>query len=848
MSKLQKSILLATTALSLAAPAAVRAADSVVAAGQAEIEQIVVTARRREERLQDVPISISVFSQQQLSNHNVVNAQDLAAYTPSLSANTNFGAQNTSFAIRGFTEDIGTAPTVGVFFADVVAPRGPTQGTQAGDGAGPGEFFDLQNVQVLKGPQGTLFGLNTTGGDVLLVPQKPTDAFGGYVEGTFGNFNERGGQGVINIPVDDQIRLRLGIDHESRDGYVHNTSGIGPSDFNDTDFTALRASLDVDVTSDLENYTIATYSQSETNGDLQKMIGCDPNGPFEGLGLHPCGQLTPGAPNFQGSGFYDGASDQPNSFSDVTDWRVINATTWHVSDELTVKNIASYAQLEDRLQSPLFGTNMYTQATSSLPSYRITLFDETLPPGGANTDQATYTEEFQLQGNNFDNRLTWQGGLYLEGSDPLAAGGYNSPGFISCANPDAYQCYDVLGQKIDGHLGDLNYTSGSTFYADYAAYGQATYKLTDEFKFTGGIRYTEDRETNTSTQITDRFSYPPPYGPIVPTVTSSCSFPGATPDISLTSGCEHHFVMHSHAPTWLLDVDYTPTDDILAYAKYARGYREGVIVQNIVAPLNLVRPEKVDDYEAGMKTSFDSWGVKGTFDVDGFYEDFNNMQLLVGFEGNPCQTAVVGGPCVANNVESETPTSAPFNGGTSHIFGAELDSAIIPYEGLTLEVHYTYLDAMLITAREPTLPTTSIYQAVGLTRVGRLPSTPRNKVSLSASYQLPVDESIGKITVGTTFTHTDAYSSSFTQEADQSVSDPNLRVFSRLPATNLLDLSVNWDQIAGKPVDLSFYATNVTGDKYYTWIPGITGYGFETAEIGAPCFYGVRLKIHFGED
>ena len=145
------------------------------------MSEIIVTARRTEERLQDVPISITVYNQQQISNRNITNAADLATFTPSLSANTNFGQENSSFAIRGFTQDAGTQPSVATYFADVVAPRGPTQGTQAGDGAGPGSFFDLQNIQVLKGPQGTLFGRNTTGGAVLFVPQKPTSEFGGYV-------------------------------------------------------------------------------------------------------------------------------------------------------------------------------------------------------------------------------------------------------------------------------------------------------------------------------------------------------------------------------------------------------------------------------------------------------------------------------------------------------------------------------------------------------------------------------------------------------------------------------------------------------------------------------------------
>ncbi len=103
-------------------------------------------------------MSISVISQERLSNSAVMNAGDLAKITPGLQATPFFGNDNTTFRIRGFVQDIGTAPTVGVYFGDVVAPRGGSVGYPSGDGAGAGSFFDLQNVQVLKGPQGTLQG------------------------------------------------------------------------------------------------------------------------------------------------------------------------------------------------------------------------------------------------------------------------------------------------------------------------------------------------------------------------------------------------------------------------------------------------------------------------------------------------------------------------------------------------------------------------------------------------------------------------------------------------------------------------------------------------------------------
>src|SRR5690349_18626830 len=170
-------ILLATSAMGLGVAAPLWAQQSTEGAGAGDI---IVTARRTEERLQDVPISITVLSQGTIAQRNIYSTADLGNYVPSLSVNQQFGPEKSSFVIRGFTQAYHTAPTVGVYFADVIAPRalGPTT---SGNGAGVGSVNDLENIQVLKGPQGTLFGRNTTGGAILLVPHKPTDKFEGYV-------------------------------------------------------------------------------------------------------------------------------------------------------------------------------------------------------------------------------------------------------------------------------------------------------------------------------------------------------------------------------------------------------------------------------------------------------------------------------------------------------------------------------------------------------------------------------------------------------------------------------------------------------------------------------------------
>jgi iron complex outermembrane receptor protein len=134
------------------------AAASQKSTGDADI---IVTARRIEERLQDVPISVAVVNQDQLTKANITSADDLVKVVPGLNVESRYSSETNAFAIRGFNQALRTTSAVGTFFGEVVAARGGAGAFPGGDGAGPGNLFDLQNVQVLKGPQGTLFGRNT---------------------------------------------------------------------------------------------------------------------------------------------------------------------------------------------------------------------------------------------------------------------------------------------------------------------------------------------------------------------------------------------------------------------------------------------------------------------------------------------------------------------------------------------------------------------------------------------------------------------------------------------------------------------------------------------------------------
>ena len=767
------------------------------------IAEIIVTARRVEERVQDVPISIAVFNQQQLTNRNIINAEDLAAYTPSLQASNNFGAANTSFAIRGFVQDIGTQPSVGVFFADVVAPRGASNNIPIGDGAGPGTFWDLQNVQVLKGPQGTLFGRNTTGGDIVIVPQKPTSKQEGYAEVSYGNYDMKRIQAVENLPVSDSVRLRVGVDHQSRDGYLNNDSGIGGARLGDVDYTDVRASLVVDVTPDLENYTIASYLVSDTNGEIQKVTGCNPTPSRANfLGLLACGQIA--AEQAKGAGFYTVQNPLADPDTRLEQWQVINTTTWRASDTLTIKNIASYAQLDEKYRNGLFGTNFFLA-----PGVPIAFTNSIPTPGGSTADESTATEEIQFQGHTADGKLTWQSGAYLEDVEPLATVGSHSSTLLNCIDTDNYNCENPIGS------GSVGSTAGKTYFFDAAAYEQATYSITDQLKATEGFRYTWDRTHNNSELISYRV--PAPFV-AVPHCTE--------PDLSLPA-CNSDFREQSSAPTWLFGLDYKPMDDLLLYGKYSRGYRAGGITPNTPAEFAIYRPEKVDTYETGIKTSFRG-PVSGTANAAVFYNNFTNQQLLLGFEAKP-------GAEVA-------PASGIMNAGKSRIWGVELESSLELFQGFVWDTSYTYLNAKIKQVSVGTTPADSPYFITASAHAGdTLTNTPRSKVSTTGTYTLPLPDSIGPVGVSATFTHANTTLVDYT---DRTSTFPAIQTLGTLPALNLLNLNLGWKSMFGTHLDTSLFVTNVTNKEYYTWTAGLfsSSLGFETQALGEPRMYGVRLR------
>jgi iron complex outermembrane receptor protein len=780
--------------LVLALPLMAPAQQPSQAAGGAadELTEVVVTARRIDERAQDVPISMSIFNQQQLTERNIVTSGDLATYTPSLSVDNTFGEEVTSFSIRGFVQALNTTPSVAVYFGDAVVPRGGNVGEPAGSGVAPGTFFDLQNVQVLKGPQGTLFGRNTDGGAVLLVPQKPTSEFEGYVEGGYGNYAMGEVQAVLNIPLGDNVRVRLGVNHEERNGYQQNISGIGPSEMGDLNYTAARLSVVADITPEVENYTIGSYNLSINKGALPQVFACNP----AEVTTTVFGVCEPALAQIRASGPYAVENDFDGAESYLRQFQVVNTTSWKPTDTLKVKNIFNYGQLATLLDSSLFGVNFVLNgapliATESNPS----------AADAQTTDQYTWSDELQLQGDALQNKLTYQFGGYIERSGPLGdPTGTQSANFLTCTDVATFQCTGF-------GLIDRNFST--VHFSDVATYGQATYAILDRLKLTGGLRYTWDKTSSSFTQTNYHFP-----------LSESCA--STAPGVSLANGCMQAFSESSHAPTGLLGLDYNPVEDLLLYAKYSRGYRQGGVATFVADGFHVYAPEHVNAYEIGEKYTLRGQ-VSGTFNMAGFYNDFTNQQLLASFTGNL----------------GVTPSSGIVNAGKSRIWGIELESSITPVAPLTVGLSYTYLRTELQSA-QPFPPPTGGYTTVAFPSVvgGPLPYSPKNKGTADATYRLPVPDSYGYLSLGAVFTYTSGELASQTTP------------LSEIHPYGLLNLTLNWNSIWRSRIDASLFATNVTNRLYYSNATQgfyTTEFGFESRYLGEPRMYGARVWIRFGK-
>jgi len=757
------------------------------------LQEVVVTARRREENVQRVPVSVSVVSSAQLTTKGVNSAADLVQAAPGLNAGAVSDRQDINFGIRGQSTALGTtAPAVVTYFSEVPILR-----------FSDGQFFDTQDIQVLKGPQGTLFGRVTTGGAVLVNPVAPSMKYEGYAQVQLGDYNLRELEAAVNIPIiDDKMAFRLAGNVTSRDGYTIND--FNGRDLDNENSQAVRASLLLRPIDGLENTTILNYSHAATNGSGVVLFGINPADypAFPGqdgaaqLALLAAQQAKGARHTFINLG--DSPLAQPYNgsyyFRDAL-W-LVNRTSWKVADGLTLKNIFSFQYNDEREGSGVAGAST---------------IGGNVNPWGADVPYSNYTEytdELQAQGNVFDGRVNYTIGAYGEMEKPPAK------------EAELTLLYNNLLTSI---------TSLYPHIESEAIYSQVNVKIVGGLSADLGIRHTWDQNSTVNVSLLDEGGVGLLPGlPIGKCITSSAGLPAGV----ILTPC-NTVRQSSDVTTWTAGLNYQIAPSVFAYGNIRTGYRPGGVNAYGGNDPNLTTyaPETNTSYEIGVKSQYRFGDINLRTNAAAFHEELNGTQREL--------TVLIGG----------APAAIIENTAKAYTDGFELEQAAVLFNALTLDVNWTHLHseydaksfnytAAQLAAACPANPTVTPPNETFFCPTGPLPLSPDNTASVSIEYRLPINDDVGKITVGGNM-----YSTSSEYQVGYIVADGTV------PGYTIFNANANWSGLMGKPIDLTVFVTNLTNKTYISAITFNTleagGLGFKSGLYGPPRMFGVSAKYHF---
>lgn len=699
MIQFHRTLLLATTASVTLAAGAVhaQAAPEPTQAPQAptpqavsSLDEIVVVARRREERLQTVPVAVTAVSGETLEKAGVTSVGQLGQQTPALVIAPTTSRATPAFAIRGQRQQ-DYLPTVdqsvAVYFGDMYLSR------QFGvDQA----LFDLQSVNVLRGPQGTLFGRNSTGGAIIIRPAAPTDVLGGYVSGALGDYGLQQFEAVANLPLSDSLSLRLGGMTFKRDGYVTNV--LTGDDVDNENYSALRASLKFDPEGGFESTTIVNYFTSDGGGTPFMLSSVDPSNsaPVRQLGLEPAlrGLLA----QQQGRDFYDTAlGSTPRTEIETRD--IQNSTAYDFGG-VTLRNIIAYRDTSFADSTDVDG--------SPARILQIDNFYE--------GDQ--FSNELQLSGET--GMLNWIAGLYY-----FKETGENAT--------TSYTASPVLDNFVNPRLQEFSVENVSK-----SVYGQGTLDLsnwTPGLSLTVGARYTWD-ERNADLRSIQAVGVAPGTPTLLgfPSPGERClSTPAdgfaAYPDCSVSLSTDFSKLSYN------LSLEYQAAPGVLLYLATRQGYRSGGFNARaqLAYQLTPFRPEVVNDVEGGIKADWTVGQMPVRTNLSVYYSDFKDAQRL------------------APNLIGGVVTTDVVNAGSANVKGAEFEFQLAPLSVLTIGGFASYTDAGY---DEFVVPGPGGVGSRDIAAISDFAQTPKWTYSLNARLQVPsVPASVGDLSVSANYYH-----------------------------------------------------------------------------------------------
>jgi iron complex outermembrane recepter protein len=682
--------------LSVIALSASPASAQDAAADEGGIADIIVTAQKKSENLQEVPISIAAVSGQTVSDLHAGTLQGLQGTVPNVEIGNFSNTPNTAvFTIRGIgviEPDPYAGNTVGIVTDGV--PQYFSMGALL-------DLYDVDRIEILRGPQGTLFGANTTGGVVNVVNAQPTDKFEGKLDLSYGNYNHFNAGAVINVPLGDTLAARFTVSHDQRKGWVTNI--VDGSDMGKRNVTIFRGALKYSPSSDFDLTLSGEYDRARNGapvvvaGDLPGEAEFVPPG-FRNMYVSPC--LPAGsrcnAPNKYFSANDGGALGEVLDQSDMDTYRgtlTANVRNTGIGDITSITGYKHFNLFEftDQDGTPVFliDTRRQTKGWQFSQELRtdIEISDKIdLLLGGFY--MKTHYDHFQHLRIEFGGGVTY---------DPVL-------NTVTKGLPGLFQ----------RNLQDQDNNSISAFAQTYV-------QLTDKLKLQAGIRYAHEKTRMLASTATSLSA--------TGVTTFDGVSPDGTPNIDLGTVAPPLGSKSWNNVGWKLGLDYKATDDVLLYGYWARGFKSGGFTGRIgvASDLGPYDPEEVDTFEIGMKADFLDNRLRTN--LSAFYTNYRDIQLA--------QIYFIG------TVQGNT----ILNAASSRIKGIEAEITAVPVDGLTLTASVAYLSAKY--------QRFDFIEANGtITDLSgeRLQNAPKWSGSIGFNYEFPVGDMEGRIGANYTFT------------------------------------------------------------------------------------------------
>jgi iron complex outermembrane recepter protein len=849
----------AASALALGAHPGIAAAQDVQAARESDLEEVIVTARRREENLQDVPAAVTAITAEALERQNIRNPTDVQTVTPNLSiggANSVFSRNSGNYSIRGVGQGLFGGSSVTSYFAE--APFGPT---------GPSmPFFDIESVQVLKGPQGTLFGRATAGGAVLIQPRVATpDDFYGSAQARVGNRGRADLDLMVNVPIiEDQLAARVAFNRTHIDGYVKNL--VTGQEMDENNSYSIRGSLVFEPADWFRNSLVFNYYNFDANTAARVVVGAN-------LGLANLNRTAAAFTNvcntavsFGNGAFGPGvinssvAACQAQRVQILADIRaalvaevertraggertittsntylnrerlqrqdLVNTTQVDLPSvgpvELNVKNIFSYQRSRGVVNGNFSGTPFDLNGSSfGFREVNISGAQSNYINGrvydGLGEYVRLYTNETQLNGRVFDDALIFIVGYYYQNTPvPTALGGSGNLNrtFGGVGNPDL------------GPISATQFPVGG--YARETAYfGQFTADLSrvglDGIHVTAGYRKTRTDQVNTLAASTIVY----PQGRLVPGAITS----------SRTEG---------EGPGYTLALDWKASDDLLLYVTRRRGYKPGGINVAVGASaipgfVPVFSPESVIDTELGAKWTFRlGSSTLGRLNVAAFQDDYTNIQRGV----NAITPAGQNIAFTANVAEAR-------------IKGFEAEGLLLFGDHWMVSATYAYLDAAYTkwTGADP-LGAAPAGTNIDLSN-NPFANAPKNKFSVTLQYETELAADRGTLIGSVTIFGQDR--SWFSDNAQRFIevykNDPRVIIATGSfedaisdPGFVAANARLDWKGVLGhENIDAGLYVRNLTNELYaYAGSVSLQSIGITQKLFAEPRTYGIELTYRFG--